>query len=121
MRQRLDAAITDFANSELRTSVQYVGPLSVVDAVLADHAEAVLREAVSNVVQHAAASALSVVVGVDDDLSVEVVDDGRGIGDNITMSGLNNLRRRAEDLGGSFAVQAVPEGGTRLLWRAPLP
>ncbi|MCV7368698.1 histidine kinase [Mycolicibacterium duvalii] len=120
LRQRLDQAVADFAGSELRTTVQYVGPLSVVDAVLADHAEAVVREAVSNVVRHAGATTLSVVVSVDDDLSVEVTDNGRGIGDNITTSGLSNLRRRAEDLGGSFGVRAVPDGGTQLQWRAPL-
>ena len=33
--------------------MQFVGPLSVVDAALADHAEAVVREAVSNAVRHA--------------------------------------------------------------------
>ncbi|MGE2836780.1 GAF domain-containing protein [Mycobacterium sp. SMC-4] len=121
LRQRLDEAVADFVGSDVRTSVQYVGPLSVVDAVLADHAEAVVREAVSNVVRHSGASALSVVVTVDDDLSVEVSDNGRGIGDNITASGLDNLRRRAQDVGGSFAVRAEPSGGTTLSWRAPLP
>ncbi|MGE2727988.1 GAF domain-containing protein [Mycolicibacterium vaccae] len=121
LRQRLDAAVADFAGSGVRTSVQYVGPLSVVDAALADHAEAVVREAVSNVVRHAGASALSVVVTVDDDLSVQVSDNGRGIGDNVTASGLTNLRRRAEECGGSFSVGAEPSGGTTLKWRAPLP
>lgn len=120
LRQRLDEAVADFAGSDLRTTVRYVGPLSVVDAVLADHAEAVVREAVSNVVRHAGATTLSVVVSVDDDLSVEVTDNGRGIGDNITTSGLANLRRRAEDLGGAFSVRAVADGGTQLQWRAPL-
>jgi two-component system sensor histidine kinase DevS len=36
--------------------VQFVGPLSVVDAALADHAEAVVRDTVSNAVQHADAN-----------------------------------------------------------------
>ncbi len=43
LRQRLDEAVAQFASSGIRTSVQYSGPLSVVDAVLADHAEAVVR------------------------------------------------------------------------------
>ena len=56
LRQRLDEAVAQFATSEVRTTVQYVGPLSVVDAALADHAEAVVREAVSNAVRHADAT-----------------------------------------------------------------
>ncbi|MEZ0341269.1 GAF domain-containing protein [Mycobacterium sp. pV006] len=121
LRQRLDAAIADFAGADLKTSVQYVGPLSVVDATLADHAEAVVREAVSNVVRHAGASMLSVVVTVDDDLTVQVSDNGCGVAENVTVSGLDNLRRRAEDVGGVFELRPNGEGGTTLEWRAPLP
>ena len=64
---------------------------------------------------------LTVTVTVEDDLVIEVVDNGRGIDAEITGSGLTNLRRRAEELGGSFAVVASADGGTCLTWRAPLP
>ncbi|HYJ54307.1 MAG TPA: GAF domain-containing protein [Mycobacterium sp.] len=121
LRQRLDEAVAQFAGAELRTSVQYVGPLSVVDAVLADHAEAVVREAVSNAVRHAHASNLTVNVVVDDELSIEVSDDGPGIPADVTGSGLTNLRRRAQDVGGEFSVENAPCGGTVLKWSAPLP
>jgi signal transduction histidine kinase len=121
LRQRLDEAIAQFAGTELRTSVQFIGPLSVVDATLADHAEAVVREAVSNAVRHANASTLTVTVTVDDDLSIEVVDNGQGIPGDITGSGLTNLRRRAEEAGGSFVIDSGPTGGTVLRWSAPLP
>ena len=122
LRQRLDEAIAQFSTSDLRTTVQYTGPLSVVDAALADHAEAVVREAVSNAVRHADATTLTVNVAVDDDLCIDVVDDGRGIPADITGSGgLTNLRRRAEDAGGQFSVERLPAGGTHLKWLAPLP
>ncbi len=101
--------------------MQYVGPLSVVDATLADHAEAVVREAVSNAVRHAKAASLAISVAVEDDLTIEVVDNGRGIEGDITGSGLTNLRQRAEGAGGSFTIEAVPTGGTKLRWCAPLP
>jgi signal transduction histidine kinase len=120
LRQRLDEAISQFTDSGIRTSVQYTGPLSVVDATLADHAEAVVREAVSNVVRHADATSLTVSVDVADDLTVEVVDNGRGIDKDVTESGLTNLRTRAEDVGGTLSVDALPAGGTKLRWRAPL-
>lgn len=121
LRQRLDEAISAFAGSGLRTTVQYVGPLSVVDAALADHAEAVVREAVSNAVRHAEARTLTVTLRVEDELQIEVVDDGRGMPADVTASGLTNLRRRAADVGGAFSVSAGPDGGTVLRWSAPLP
>ena len=121
LRQRLDDAIAQFPSSELRTTTQFVGPLSVVDAALADHAEAVVREAVSNVVRHGDATTLTVNVTVDDDVCIEVIDNGRGISGEITGSGLTNLRRRAEDVGGTFTTDQMPTGGTKLKWCAPLP
>src|SRR5213075_1139979 len=64
LRQRLDEAVAQFASDELRTTLKFVGPLSVVDAALADHAEAVVREAVSNAVRHANATTLNINVNV---------------------------------------------------------
>jgi two-component system, NarL family, sensor histidine kinase DevS len=121
LRQRLDEAIAQFASSEVRTTVQFIGPLSVVDAALADHAEAVVREAVSNVIRHADATALSITVKVEDDLCIEVSDTGHGITGPITESGLSNLRERAEAVGGAFTIEDAAGGGTVLRWSAPLP
>ena len=120
LRQRIDEAVKAFSGSGLRTTVQFVGPLSVVDATLADHAEAVVREAVSNTVRHSAASALNITVRVEDDLSIEVSDDGCGMPDDMTASGLTNLRSRAEEVGGEFSVGPGAAGGTTLRWVAPL-
>jgi two-component system, NarL family, sensor histidine kinase DevS len=121
LRQRLDEAIAQFAGSDVRTRAQFLGPLSAVDSELADHAEAVVREAVSNAVRHAHATELSVDVKVADDLCIEVMDNGRGISGDITESGLANLRRRAEQCGGSFSLGNAAGGGTLLHWSAPLP
>ena len=121
LRQRLEETIARFAGSKLRTSLQFTGPLSVVDATLANHAEAVMQEAVSNAVRHAQATTLTANIKVQDDLTIEVIDNGIGIPEDITASGLSNLRRRAEELGGTFSAAARPEGGTVLRWSAPLP
>jgi signal transduction histidine kinase len=120
LRQRLEAAIAQFDSPEVRTTAQFVGPLSVVDAILAGHAEAVVREAVSNAIRHGKATTLSVSVTVDDELVVEVVDNGCGISGEITGSGLTNLQERAQVLGGSFAIESVAMGGTSLRWSVPL-
>jgi signal transduction histidine kinase len=121
LRQRLDKAIAAYAGGELRTTVRIDGPLSVIEPVLADHAEAVVREAMSNAVRHGQPTEITVAVSVDNDLRIEVTDNGRGITAAGTESGLANLRARARDCGGDLRVQPAPGGGTILNWWAPLP
>ena len=120
LRQRLDKAVAQFAGSGLHTTVRIVGPLSVVEPWLADQAEAVLSEAVSNAVRHSGGTALTVQIKVEDDLSIEVTDNGHGLPESITRSGLANLAQRAEQADGSFDIATSPAGGTVLRWRAPL-
>ncbi|MDT5111111.1 MAG: hypothetical protein QOE20_3001 [Mycobacterium sp.] len=121
LRRRLDEAVAQFAAADVRVTVQFIGPLSVVDATLADHAEAVVREAVSNAVRHAEATTLNIRVKVEDELTIEVSDNGRGMISPANESGLRNLHQRAEDVGGEFTVRTAPGGGTALRWSAPLP
>jgi signal transduction histidine kinase len=125
LRQRIEQAVTQMtADSAVRPALHISGPLSVVDATLADHAEAVVREAVSNVVRHAAARSVTVSVTVDDDLTIGVSDDGVGISPDttdVTRSGLANLAARARECGGQFTIAPRPGGGTRVVWSAPLP
>ena len=120
LRQRIEEAVGAFSGHGLRTSVRFAGPLSVVDATLADHAEAVAREAVSNAVRHSGAHNLTVNVHVNDELTLEVIDDGRGIPADVTPSGLRNLRARADEVGGRLVIDDAPGGGTVVSWSAPL-
>ena len=121
LRQRLDKAIAQFSDGTLRITAKFIGPLSVVDATLADHAEAVVREAVSNAVRHAHATTLAVTVKVEDELSIEVVDNGRGMSERTKRSGLANIQYRAQQVGGTFTLDTPQLGGTLLRWSAPLP
>ena len=120
LRERLEATIACFCGSKLETTVQFVGLLSVVDAALADHAEAVVREAVSNAVRHAGATRLAVTVKVADDVWIEVIDNGRGVPGDITGSGLTSFDHRTQQAGGAFTIADAPGGGTVLRWSAPL-
>lgn len=121
LRQRIDEAIAELAGTRLRTTVQFVGPLSVVDGTLADHAEAVVREALSNAVRHAGASTVTVRIAVDDDLRIEVSDNGRGIREEVARGGLTDLRQRAARAGGEFTIESAPAAdGTVVRWSAPL-
>lgn len=123
LRRRLLSAVTDLtAEAELKPTVRMSGPLdTMVPPDIADHVEAVLREAVSNAVRHAGADRLVVTVDVGDDITVEVLDDGVGIPAHVGRSGLRNVEHRAETLGGQLRLARVGDHGTRLTWRAPLP
>jgi signal transduction histidine kinase len=82
----------------------------------------VVREAVTNVARHAQASRVDVDVDVGADVVVRVVDDGIGIPETVLEpgDGLANLAHRAAAAQGTFMVEAHPDGGTVLTWRAPL-
>ncbi|MBX9363170.1 GAF domain-containing sensor histidine kinase [Streptomyces sp. WAC04114] len=90
------------------------------------HAEqllAVLREALSNAARHAHATAVEVTAETDGSrLRLRVADNGRGIDPAVTRrSGLDNLRERATDLGGSFTLTPNEPTGTLVEWTVPLP
>jgi signal transduction histidine kinase len=122
LRTVLHDVVTELTEDmPLQTTVRMSGPVSVVSGDLAEHAEAVLREAVSNVVRHAGAGELVVTISVDDDLIIDVTDDGIGVPDTVARSGLHNLAQRAAAAGGTLSVRQRECGGTRLVWMAPLP
>nr|WP_067674990.1 GAF domain-containing sensor histidine kinase [Nocardia miyunensis] len=126
LRRRIDEVIRRHtADSPIATSVNVTGSLSILGSELADHVEAVVREAISNAVHHSGAEHLTVEIHVSDEISIIVQDDGRGIPPGRTSSGLANLASRARECGGSFdvgpAAHPGPAGpGTRLRWTAPL-
>ena len=108
------------ADTELHTSVGFSGRVDIVSADLAQQAQAVLREAVSNTVRHAAATELGVTITVGVDLVLDVTDNGIGIPDTVARSGLYNLASRAAVAGGTCVVERLAAGGTHLVWSAPL-
>ncbi|MFI1918538.1 GAF domain-containing sensor histidine kinase [Nocardia sp. NPDC020380] len=126
LRQRIEKAVKQqTTGAEMRALMHITGPLSVVEPGLADHAEAVVREGVSNAVRHSGGDTVTVDIGVGDDLTIVIADNGCGIPDGITPSGLTNLARRAEQSGGRLAVYPHrgadgEEKGTKLHWSVPL-
>lgn len=121
-RQRIQRVVADLTgNRNVVTTVRMHGPTTAVGGELAEHAEAVTTEAVSNALRHSGASRLTVEVSVADMFVLDVTDDGRGIpAGNRRHSGLANMKHRAEQLGGACEITNPPEGGTRVHWVAPL-
>jgi signal transduction histidine kinase len=106
---------------DIVTTIRMHGPMTAIGAELAEHAEAVTAEAVSNSLRHSGASRLTVEVSVADMFILDITDNGCGIpAGNTRSSGLANMKHRAEQLGGSCEVTNPPEGGTRVHWIAPL-
>ncbi|MEV0646408.1 GAF domain-containing sensor histidine kinase [Phytomonospora sp. NPDC050363] len=121
-RRLLDIVTERTADLSVTASVRMSGAVdTLVPPSIATHAEAVVREAISNVIRHADASTVTVTVDVSKDLVVEVRDDGRGLPADVARSGLANLAERAESCGGHLSVTSTEGGGTRLAWCVPLP
>lgn len=78
-------------------------------------------EALLNVVRHAAASQCEVrlVLG-DDQLEVDIVDDGRGLEGGSSGVGTRAMRERAAEVGGELTIESVASGGTRVIARLPV-
>jgi signal transduction histidine kinase len=117
-------AVVDAARGTLgfAPTLRFEGPVdSVVSDKVAEQLLAALEEALSNVVQHAEASHVEVLVEARTDLLLRVVDDGAGLPSTYTPGrGLHNLGDRAARLGGTFTASRGPAGGTVIEWRVPL-
>jgi signal transduction histidine kinase len=98
------------------------GPVdSAIDETIAVELLATLREALSNVWRHAAATLVDVEVVVGRDVTLRVADDGLGppAAPTPTGKGLVNMAARAHRLGGSLRLDRREPKGTLLEWRVP--
>ncbi|MEU9499156.1 GAF domain-containing protein [Streptomyces sp. NPDC048196] len=112
-------------------SAHFVGPVdSRIGELTGKNLIAALREALSNAFRHAHASRIDVVVDATvrlpdgtEGVRLTVADDGIGIPSGGRRSGLRNLTKRAESLGGSstYGPGVGEDGaGTTVVWEAPL-
>ena len=124
LAQRLTEVIEQqTAASGLRVDTEYqAADVDLDPPELADDVVAVTREALSNAVRHAHATAVSIRITLTDDtVTVEIIDNGVGIGIPTRSSGLSNLTQRAHAHHGAFQITTPPDGGTHLYWTAHRP
>ena len=83
----------------------------------------IIQESVTNVVRHSDTRACRVTVDYgEEELALEVTDDGRGRGTSTdTGFGLAGMRERVTLLHGQFSAAPRPEGGFRVAARLPMP
>ena len=102
-------------------AVRFSGLIDAVGDDIGEDVLAVVRESLSNVARHARAASAEVdVAATADRLTVDIRDDGIGLGSTDRRSGLENLRRRADRRAGIFTVEPRKPTGTWLSWSVPL-
>lgn len=117
-----------YGHNGLAVSVDAPRTLPTLPAAVEGDLYRIAQEAMTNVVRHAGARTCAVSLALDDEAAVlrlDVRDDGCGLpdartGDHLRAGvGRASMRERAEELGGSLNIEALPEGGTVV--RAELP
>jgi signal transduction histidine kinase len=111
----------DSKDAPLRVVVEVPEDLPNLPAAVEVAVYRITQEALTNVARHARATTCVVRLAVNDDVALEIVDDGVGIPSGRSAGvGLSSMHERAEELGGSCTVEISPGGGTRVLASLPL-
>lgn len=119
----LELLARDFeTTSGIRCTVTVDPNLAGAPAGMPAHIVQILREALSNISRHAAATSCHINVGhTHNELVIEVTDNGRGFSPQPNGGqGLHNIRRRAAELGGSAEFISALGRGATVRVRLPL-
>ena len=111
----------DSKDGPLRVVVEAPEDLPDLPAAVEVAVYRITQEALTNVARHARATTCVVRLAVNDNVTLEIADDGVGIPTGRSAGvGLSSMHERAEELGGGCTVEISPGGGTRVLARLPL-
>jgi signal transduction histidine kinase len=123
----LDALLTEVAKAGLAVRLRVEGTPWQLPAGVDLSAYRIVQEALTNVVKHAGEARAQVTIGYgDQDVTVEVTDDGLGVtapaGDGRVRvgHGLIGMRERVQVFGGELEAGPRPGGGFRVAARLPL-
>lgn len=96
-----------------------------VDRGIEDQLFRIIQEAMSNTLRHAMAKSFHVLlIERDNTVILRITDDGIGFDMEKVKTGsygINNMRERAYEIGGTFKIVSLPNQGTKLEVQVPLP
>jgi signal transduction histidine kinase len=106
----------------LRVGIEAPDQLPPLPAAVEVAAYRIVMEALTNVVRHGQAESCLIRLTLNEQfLSLEVMDDGRGLPVNYQAGvGLTSMRERTTELGGEFQLGPASPHGTRISVRLPL-
>jgi signal transduction histidine kinase len=123
----LDGLLAEVGKAGLAVKLQVNGTRPRLPAGVDLSAYRIVQEALTNVVKHAGPARAQVVVGYrDQEVTVEVLDDGRGAVTSASDGrvgsghGLIGMRERVQVFGGDLEAGPRPGGGFRVAARLPL-
>jgi signal transduction histidine kinase len=115
LRYRLEPRLNN-AGISLDWDVKDLPPLEYLDPENVRSVLRIVQEAFTNTLKHAEAKRITLSTSVDyqkNQVTVRVADNGRGLGDaHRAGRGLENMRSRAQKLGGELDAHALETGGT---------
>ncbi|MFF3673860.1 sensor histidine kinase [Streptomyces sp. NPDC002120] len=120
----LGSLVATTAAAGVRVDVRREGEERQLPSDIDLSAYRIVQEALTNVVRHAGTGHCRVTIGYgEQELTVEVVDDGRGTPEGIgnTGFGITGMRERVSLLHGRFSAGPRPGGGFRIEAALPLP
>ena len=128
--QDLGSALAELARTvqatfSLRCECQCSDAATITDQTAAQHLYRIVQEAIHNAVKHAKAQTIRIQFQTQGDcILLAVQDDGVGILPARLRGagmGLENMKARAEVIGGSLEIAPRPEGGTTVTCTVPRP
>jgi signal transduction histidine kinase len=124
---RLAHLVRETMPSIADTKLETTGTYRALAQSLEDELYRIAKEAVTNAVRHASAQSIRLRLSYTlEQISLEIVDDGRGFDVSQAPSnegghfGLTGMRERARILGAEVMLESVPGKGTRILVSVPL-
>ena len=105
---------------ELQFNFNYDDSLEKLSHDITIHVYRIIQECLTNVVRHANATEVSIIViKRDHKVYITVSDNGQGSQLNSPGFGLLGMRERAENLGGQFTLESTLNGGVNVIAQLP--
>jgi len=111
------------AGLDVTIDVPAEAPELKLGAWQAAHLKKIVKEILQNIIKHAGANRVRVQIQVQNEtLKVEILDDGRGFDPNLSEKGrgLDNLRKRSAEAGGSIGWKSTPGKGSHFTFELHL-